>query len=93
MSVVDITLKHDLVFFVVFSLRMLIGKDECAPSLTIESTLKTNITFKFMEYIRQQPIFQNRNYPTCTHKYHCIIHILLVCNNCFNKIFELYLFC
>lgn len=65
--------------------RWVIGRDECAPSLTIEQRPKpeakgaiVNFLEKYREQFRHWHLIRNRNHPTCKHRYHCLVHILLV---------------
>lgn len=74
------TAEHKHNAFLFSAIRMLIGKEECAPVLTIETpSKKFRFLTKIINYfarIKQQHIFQNRNHAVCKHQYHCLIHIL-----------------
>jgi len=68
-----------------FNLRSLIGKEECALPLTIEQTSKSKqnlaiftLFYKYLGRVKHWRLIQNKNHPICKHKYHCLIHILLV---------------
>ena len=52
--------------------RSIIGKEEFEPSTSVEKKSK------FIKYLESLSIIQNKNQPTCTHKYHCLIHTILV---------------
>ncbi|CAF3658476.1 unnamed protein product [Rotaria sp. Silwood1] len=62
----------------------LIGKEECAPSLSVELISKSKeksiyftLFYKYIKIIKHWSLIQNKNHPICIHKYHCLIHILL----------------
>ncbi|CAF1311827.1 unnamed protein product [Adineta steineri] len=74
--------KHNSLLFSI--VKLLIGNEECAPSLKIEEPAKPKrksvyfaVVYKYLKYIKQWPKIQNKNHPICKHKYHCLIHILL----------------
>ncbi|CAF2579295.1 unnamed protein product [Rotaria sp. Silwood2] len=64
--------------------KSLIGKEECAPSLSIELIPKSKeksayftLFYKYIKIIKRWHLIQNKNHPICNHKYRCLIHILL----------------
>ncbi|CAF3872396.1 unnamed protein product, partial [Rotaria sordida] len=74
--------KHNSLLFSV--IKSLIGKEECAPSLSIELIPKSKeksvfftLFYKYIKIIKHWPLIQNKNHPICNHKYHCFIHVLL----------------
>ncbi|UJR15017.1 hypothetical protein I4U23_001994 [Adineta vaga] len=75
--------KHNTLLF--STIKLLIGKDECAPPKEPEvlpiSKKKNNIYFalfyKYLKRVQNWPQIQNRNQPICKHKYHCFLHVLL----------------
>ncbi len=67
------------------SLRSLIGKEECAPPMTIEPASKSKpklaifaLFYQYLARVKRWHWIQNRNQPVCKHRYHCLIHSLLV---------------
>ncbi|CAF1487993.1 unnamed protein product [Adineta ricciae] len=74
--------KHNTLLF--STMKLLIGEDECAaphkikpPSEPKKKSLYFALFYKYLKCVQQWPQIQNKNQPTCKHKYHCLLHVLL----------------
>lgn len=86
-TMIRVTVIHNIRFSY-FCLRLLIGEDECAPPHEVKppsepkkKSLHFALFYKYLKYVQQLPQIQNKNHPTCKHKYHCLLHVLLVNEN------------
>jgi len=71
--------KHNTLLF--SGVKYLIGREECAqPPPMIEEKKKSfypSWIRQYIDQIKNHPLIQRHSHSTCTHRYRCVIHLIL----------------